>query len=92
MPVEPRSESQPKSASSHIWARRISFCLAGLCWFACLPLALLTALFVFDSGPHGSFSYVWIMFGFLTLLSGGVGWLFYFAGRAEDKDSHSQER
>lgn len=49
-------------------------------------------LFVFDSGPHGSFSYVWIMFGFLTLLSGGVGWLFYFAGKTEDKDSHSQER
>jgi len=81
-----------KSSAPQFLARRICFCLAWICWIACLPMVLLAILFIVDPGPHGAFGALPIVFGFMTLVCGGLGWLLYFAGKSENRSSHTHER
>lgn len=83
MTNKPEPKNPPKEALPHVWARRICFGLAWLCWIACLPLVFLAVVFVFDSGPHGAFGALPIVFGFLALLCGGLGWFLYSGAKSE---------
>lgn len=80
---EPTSHTPPKKPSPLlVWARCICFCLAWLCWIACVLMAGLAILTFFDPGPHGSFGMLSVILIFPIMICAGLGWMFYDSGRS----------